>query len=207
MTKVIGFNDPGMVPRRRRYNTFAKNKRMKNLLFLAMLLLSQTILGQNVNNGTLQILGTSNMHDWKSDATEVRVKGSFQMANGALQGIQDVMVTVPVEKIKSEKGRTMDKNTYDALNQKQHPDITFKADQVTVNGKDIQARGALRIAGQTKQVTVRAQWTNQANGTVRISGKHNLKMTDFGVDPPRAMLGAMRTGDDVTIEFSLDVRA
>lgn len=164
-------------------------------------------MAQKVANGNMQILGTSNLHDWKTAATEVGIQGAFKIADGALQSVDNVMVSVPVNKIKSEKGRTMDNNTYDALKQKQHPDITFKADNIQVNGKDIQARGALRIAGQTKQVTVRATWAAQSNGAIRISGKHALKMTDFGVDPPRAMMGAMRTGDDVTIEFSLDVRA
>ena len=29
-------------------------------------------------------------------------------------------------------------------------------------------------------------------------------MTDFGIDPPTAMMGAMKVGNDITIKFKLN---
>jgi hypothetical protein len=39
------------------------------------------------------------------------------------------------------------------------------------------------------------------SGVVNVKGIVPLKMTDFGVDPPTAMLGALKTGDDIKINY------
>ena len=39
-------------------------------------------------------------------------------------------------------------------------------------------------------------------GTIDFSGSQKIKMTDYGVTPPKALFGALVTGDDITISFS-----
>ena len=46
-----------------------------------------------------------------------------------------------------------------------------------------------------------------ANGQVRLQGEHPLLMTDYGLTPPSAMFGALRTADKVTVKFDLVVAA
>ena len=45
--------------------------------------------------------------------------------------------------------------------------------------------------------------TPLADGQYQVSGAYPMKMTDFGIEPPTALLGTMTTGDDVTINFNL----
>ena len=161
-------------------------------------------IGQKVGSAgqvKLTIQGTSNVHDWESEATQVIVKGNFQMENGNLIKAEGISVKVPVLSIKSEKGKTMDNKTYDALLAETHPDILFTGSQITVNGTDIVATGTLTIAGQTKPATLKAKW-NKVSGGVQVHGSYPLKMTDFGISPPTALMGTMKTRDDVTIEYT-----
>ena len=41
------------------------------------------------------------------------------------------------------------------------------------------------------------------SGDVEISGSKKLKMTDYNIDPPTALMGTMTTGDEVEIEFRI----
>jgi polyisoprenoid-binding protein YceI len=43
------------------------------------------------------------------------------------------------------------------------------------------------------------------NGTVNATGMVPIKMTDFGIKPPTAMFGTLRTGDEVKVNFALTV--
>lgn len=156
---------------------------------------------------SLHIDGSSNVHDWTSEATEVRVDGQFQTdASGRLTAVEGLKVVIPVERIKSEKGRIMDNKTYKALDADEHPEIRFVANAVRINGATVSAEGQLTIAGQSRPVTLTGQWKQDASGSF-LTGSYAMKMSDFGIDPPTAMMGAMKTADDVTIRYHVQVKS
>jgi polyisoprenoid-binding protein YceI len=39
--------------------------------------------------------------------------------------------------------------------------------------------------------------------SMTVSGDYTLKMTDYGIQPPKAMWGTIKTGDEVTIKFEI----
>ena len=39
---------------------------------------------------------------------------------------------------------------------------------------------------------------------INIKGEKTLKMSDFDVKPPTALLGTLKTGNDITIKFNLN---
>jgi hypothetical protein len=41
------------------------------------------------------------------------------------------------------------------------------------------------------------------DGSVKAEGEVPLLMTDFGVTPPTALLGTLRTDNKITVKFSL----
>jgi hypothetical protein len=41
------------------------------------------------------------------------------------------------------------------------------------------------------------------NGQVQFVGHHTLLMTDYDLEPPVAMFGALRTADEVTVHAEL----
>ena len=43
------------------------------------------------------------------------------------------------------------------------------------------------------------------DGQFRLTGSLPLLMTDFGIDPPKAMPGTLKTGDRVVVHFDVVV--
>lgn len=156
----------------------------------------------------VSINGTSSLHDWTSTAKQVRATAQLQLQEGQLKGIPAFKVEIPVKQIKSEKGRIMDNKTYDALKAEAYPTITFQLLRVTslrtVGGEtSIEANGRLTIAGKSKVIPVSAtaKWTGA--GELQLKGSKKLLMTDYGIDPPTALLGTLKTGDEIEIKYEL----
>lgn len=150
------------------------------------------------------IKGTSTLHNWESVVEKTEATLIINNLNDI--GIETLNVKVAVFSIKSGK-KTMDKLTYKALKGKEHPMITFifkKGEIVDENSDFINIKliGDLTIAGITKKVSVNTK-INKFGNTIALKGSHKLKMTDFGIKPPRALLGTIKTGDEITIEFNL----
>jgi polyisoprenoid-binding protein YceI len=183
-------------------------------LVLSLLLISGTLLAQSnfeVKNFEMSIDGTSSLHDWTSQVTQVYAEGKLDLSNGTLGGINNLVVTVPVTSIESGKN-VMDKKTYNALESDDHPTITYELTKVlsleNTNGSyKLKTEGTLTIAGTTKTVQMTVKGTTVENGVIRFEGSKSLKMTDFNVDPPTALLGTLKTGDEVTVNFALTLNA
>jgi len=155
----------------------------------------------------IKIHGTSTLHDWTSQAEESKLNVQASAENGSLTGFQSVTLTVPVKKIKSPKGSMMDNKTYDALKADKHPNITFqltKASQLSASGT-VSAHGKLTIAGKTKDVVLSAKVKNMGNGIYEISGTQPVKMSDHDMKAPTALMGTVKTGDDVRIEYKVKI--
>ena len=185
--------------------------KITNLIPLAALLFAFSNLTAQQNfrlvKYDLTIIGTSTLHDWETKANDVKVTGSWDN-QGQLNGIQSLNVTIPVEKMKSSKGSIMDGKTYKALKSDKNPNITFqltgvKAITPTAKGYQLKTAGYLTIAGTKKLIDLTVDGEKLADGSIRFTGSKALKMTEYNVDPPVAMLGTLKTADDVTIEFSL----
>lgn len=165
-----------------------------------------------VSSYYLVVKGTSNLHDWESKANEVRANGSMTVdATGILKSIQSLYVEVPVKAIKSQKGSIMDNKTYNALKADAFPNITFKLDKITGLGKrgdiyDVNAAGALTIAGSTNKIDIYVQGKLDGNSGIIFSGAKKLKMTDYKINPPTALMGTLTTGNEVEIAFQVTLK-
>lgn len=154
----------------------------------------------------MTIAGTSTLHDWVSEATTVKATAKMTVNSATDISIDELEVRVPVEDIVSPKGRIMDNKTYKALKSDDHPEIIYRLTSMKQNGNQITASGKLTIAGHTNTVSMTV--TAKASGNaVTFSGEKDLKMTDFKMDPPTALMGTIKTGDDITVAFSVTLAA
>lgn len=178
----------------------------KTLLFALTLFVSQTYAQEySLNNATseLTVFGTSNLHDWEVKAEKQSGKLALDRS-GQLQ-IKLLQVSVETESLKSGKSG-MDKNTYKALKTNKHKSISFDMKEVKSisklndNSYRVSVTGNLTIAGVTKNTGLDFI-IEVASSQVILKGSKSFKMTDFGVDPPKALLGTVTTGDEVKIEF------
>jgi len=160
----------------------------------------------NLNNETsqLSVSGTSSLHDWHVDAE--KQKGSIVLDLANELAIKKLYVEITAESLKSGK-KGMDKNTYKALNTSQHKSITYQmleVKQITKQGETkyaVKTVGNLSVAGTTKKVTLDFELQLTAN-KVTLKGEKSFKMTEFGIEPPKALLGTITTGDEITIKFN-----
>jgi polyisoprenoid-binding protein YceI len=184
---------------------------MKSTGILALVLLPMLAFGQyKVDDGSssLVIEGTSSLHDWEIEAEEI--KGTATLDPSSLDKLSNLKFSVVVKELKSGKG-AMDKNTYEALKEDDHPEVTYtltKVNNITPAGSGkykLSTSGNLTIAGTTKPVNMEVTATTSAGGVV-FSGEYPLKMTTFNVDPPTAVFGTIKTGDEVTIKFNVNYK-
>lgn len=158
----------------------------------------------SLNKAEMTIEGTSSLHDWTSDVTKVEAKATMSFGDQGLQSIDELYVEIPVEGIQSEKGSMMDKKTYKALESDDHPNITFKLTKVNSATADgLKATGVLTIAGNARTIDMTVKSKKLTGGAIQFTGSKSFKMTDFGIDPPTALLGTLKTGDEVTIKFNV----
>jgi hypothetical protein len=163
------------------------------------------------SNYSLVIKGTSNLHDWQSTANEVRANGGMTVDASGLKSIGWFQVEVPVKTIKSTKGSIMDNKTYDALRANDHPNIYFKLDKVAgMNNRggvyDINVVGNLFIAGVNNKIEMYVQGKTGGDGSITFSGSKKLKMTDYKIKPPTALMGTMTVGDEIEIVFQVTLK-
>jgi len=162
-------------------------------------------------NYSLAIKGTSNLHDWQSTANEVRANGGMTVDASGLKSIGWFQVEVPVKSIKSTKGSIMDNKTYDALRANDYSNIYFKLEKVTgLNNRsgvyDINIEGNLFIAGVNNRIDLYVQGKTGADGSITFSGSKKLKMTDYQIKPPTALMGTMTVGNEIEIVFQVTLK-
>lgn len=147
------------------------------------------------------VKGTSTLHDWEMKGS--KISGAFVLdADGELNKLSSGNFVLESGSLTSEHN-LMNKKAYEALKQKSYPKIEARLLQVEGDQHSGKAKMALTIAGKTKQITDDFQVSRTADGKMEISGVLNLKMSDFGVEPPVALMGTIKTGDEIKVEYRL----
>lgn len=155
----------------------------------------------------LKVLGTSNLHDWEIDAKAMSGKATMAIEAGDLKSIKNLDFAVEVEQLKSGKSG-MDNNTFKALNSKTYKTINYKLVSVTkiteisAGNFTVETQGDLTISGVTKRIN--QTFTVKIIGKKAVfSGKTKIDMTVYGVKPPTALMGTIKTGKDITVDFKV----
>lgn len=154
--------------------------------------------------------GTSNKNDWTVKATSVSGFVHLRLKDGALE-LGGGSFTVVAKQLVSEHGVIMDRLMQNALKSGAHPNIVYELAGATVtagaNGKyTVATQGKVTIAGVTKDVAQTVSAERLPNGTVRFTGSQPVLMSEYGMTPPTAMFGSLRTANRVVVNFELVVK-
>jgi polyisoprenoid-binding protein YceI len=159
----------------------------------------------------LWIEGSSNLRDWSCEATaldaaiDVDSRASFE--NGVAE-LRRVQVRVPVSALKCGRDQ-MDRIMYKALRADDAPEcrhIVGSFDVVTTDGDGefaLKTLGRLRVAGHEKAVRLDVDVEQLPDGTLRAQGALPILMTDYGITPPTALFGVIRTDNRIVVKFDL----
>lgn len=165
----------------------------------------------SINKATVTIAGTSNVHDYTASTSTVRVVKAQVTAGTTGSGFWSAVVrpgtleafevAIPVKTLHSTRDG-LDSNMHKALNLKAHPEIVYRLKGLEAKSGGLRALGTLKIAGVEKDVAFDLTAT-EAEGGLVVKGAIDLLMTDFGIAPPKAMLGMLKTDPKVTVSFSV----
>lgn len=152
------------------------------------------------------VTGTSSVHDWHCAVTESTgfLKASL---NTGISAISAAEVHLPVSAIDCDS-KKMDGKVRDALNDDDKtPHIAFVLDSATIatlsDSVTVTVTGDLTIAASTQSVTFDVTGKASEGNTMTFTGSVPVLMSDHGVDPPTAMFGALKTGDEVVVHFEV----
>lgn len=150
----------------------------------------------------VRVEGTSTLHDWKMEGNTIN--GRVEVTDPATKAAA-VSVSIPVTSIRSEHER-MDRLMADALKAKSNPEIRYEMMSASLQGDEgatftMKTVGKLTIAGVTREIVMDVTGTRASDGRYVLAGQAPIRMTEFGIQPPRAMMNTIRTGDDVKVTF------
>jgi hypothetical protein len=172
-------------------------------LFVLLLLFRYPVTAQSnfelKGDTDMEVKGTSTLHDWTMKSSKGEGTALMVLENGSLKKINHILFRLPAESLKSSKSG-MDKNAYNALDSKTYPNILFEARDLDVNGYQIKAKGKLTIAGKSVETEFPVK-VKKENNTFVFEGSYSCKLSDFSIDPPTAMLGTIKTGDNIDLSF------
>ena len=143
--------------------------------------------------------GGSTLHDWHMISTTAKGEGLFIVEGGQFKTAKSLSISLQAETLKSgTKG--LDTNAYKALNTAKNKEILFVLKELTGTGASLVAKGDMTIAGVTKPVSFPVKMTANA-GKFTFEGSFATKLTTFNVTPPTALMGTVKTEDDIKLSF------
>ncbi len=157
----------------------------------------------------ISLKGTSSLHDWEMKAANGNSEATFSTdSKGVITQLSKLNFSLAAKSLKSAH-KVMDNNTYKALKADKNPTISFVMTSGTVtpeggNNYVINCKGKLSIAGTTKDTDlVAAGKYNPSDKSFTVTGIKKMKMTDYNVTPPKAMMGTIKTGNDISISYNI----
>ena len=189
-------------------------KTYKEILTLLLLTGMQVLWAQqekfrlNDRNSEITVEGTSSVHDWEMQATDMNASMQLILDENNVKDITKVTFSMHSEKLKSHNS-IMDKKSWDALKSDKHSTIKFNLNSVSnfsVNGRSIRgtASGSLFIAGKSNPVSIPFTGSIKSGNTIMVTGQEKINMKDFNISPPTAMMGTLKTGEEVTVKFNME---
>jgi hypothetical protein len=160
----------------------------------------------------LWVSGTSTVRSFECGATTfaLKVDGAPPSPVAAVlagdKGIVTVELSVPAAQLDCKNGK-MNEHMLKALKATQFADISFRLESYVLGRKNdamaVSLTGSLQLGGVTRPVAIEAAAIAAPDGALKVIGAYSLKMTEFGLQPPKLMLGALKVNELVTVNFDL----
>ncbi len=198
-----------------------QTNRRATILFLSILFFmsagvvrAQTRFEIQPKESRFWIEGTSSVSSFTCEADDVagggRLAGNIVSVSTGHSARAQAHMTIPVQQLDCGKAR-MNSDLRDALRAGDFPYIQFELQSAEVVAAPasstgwygLRALGRLEIAGEERLVTIPAEGIRLADGLYRVRGSMPLRMTDFGVDPPTALLGMVKVRDEIEVHFDV----
>jgi polyisoprenoid-binding protein YceI len=160
----------------------------------------------------LTISGTSTVRAFQCQATafDAKIESAGSSAVAAVlageKAVSSVVVTIPAQQLDCRNG-TMNEHLRKSIKAAEFPTIVFKLASYDLTkaaeGVTMTLTGSLTLGGVEKPITVPATARAGENGTLVVTGTHDIRMTEFGLKPPTLMLGTMKVDERIKVGFDV----
>jgi polyisoprenoid-binding protein YceI len=145
--------------------------------------------------------GTSTVRSFSCAATKLHADVTAEPQGDPASIVKTASLNVPVAGLDCRNG-TMNGHMQKALKVEANPLIMWRMTSYKVEGSTVVIDGFLTIAGKENPIELRGTGSAD-NGVLRVKGSKQLRMTEYGVKPPKLMLGAMKVADQVTVGYDI----
>ena len=163
----------------------------------------------------LYVKGTSNVTDFTCQCLESFPKSQFQiMATNEETKIRFSKTALQIRTKKLDCGnKPMNNDMYETLKADDYPYIEIELIEARP-GKSLdkmnswvplEATANITIAGVTRKETLTVKGMKLDTLQYRFKSSKALLMTDYGINPPRALLGLIKVNNEISIELDLFV--
>jgi polyisoprenoid-binding protein YceI len=168
-----------------------------------LLLATASGLGAQQPNLDFTVSGTSTIRGWtctaKGTLTVTPGPGGGAAVPAFANGVKSAKVVVPVKAFTCPNAE-MTEHLMQAMKPEEFPEIVYSVDKYEIAGDRAQAVGTMTIQGKSQPLTLPVVVKSSGTGA-SLEGETRLDMTTYGVQPPVVMLGMLKVGPQIRIEF------
>ncbi|MBK9168645.1 MAG: YceI family protein [Bryobacterales bacterium] len=96
----------------------------------------------------------------------------------------------------------------DMLDASRHPRIRFVSEAAeAADDGNVRVTGSLTVRGIARPASVLVRLAEKGDGFAIYEGSSTIRMTDYGLKPPKAALGMIGTKEEMTLRFRLKAAA
>ncbi|WP_343694042.1 YceI family protein [Flavobacterium sp.] len=156
------------------------------------------------SKSTFEVAGTSTVHDWTMRSTEGTGIANLTVKDSKLTAINSLTISLLAESLKSGK-TSMDEVAYEALDTQTHKSIDYTLKSAEkINDSTWILTGTYTVAGVSKEYKTQVKVTT-SNTVIILQGSNQITFGDFEMTPPKAALGVVKAGKDLTIIFNISL--
>jgi hypothetical protein len=162
-----------------------------------------------LDDSKLTINGTSNVNDFECIYDEEFEEDTLSHTiniDEAIAEVEGEQLVLVVDSFDCGK-RGINRDFRNTLKSDVYPTIELDLKKVIrVPGEPISAEVDITLAGVTKSYLVEfGEVKFYEEGFVEVLGTQPVQMSDFGIEPPRALFGLIKVNDELDINFTLRI--
>ena len=156
---------------------------------------------QQQPNIDFSVSGTSTVRGWTCTAKGLVAvtPGKGTPVPGFATGVASATVTVPLKAFTC-PNEEMSAHLLEAMKADKFPEIVYRLEKYEVTPAQTLASGSMTIVGVTQPVNFPVVLKASPQG-VQVEGNTRLEFKTFNLDPPTVMLGMLKVGPQIRIEF------
>ena len=176
------------------------------------LLISFVVVGQQKYRSEdllVQVKGTGSAGPWEIKSNRGELETTLGLTASKVTGLYSLWFTVECESLQSPETSTA-KNAHKAWKSSGNETINFvlssaKVKEVAIGVYEMTCLGFLTIAGIERETDLKVTCKANDDESFTCSGTKQLKMSDFDIKLPTAVMNNLKPADSIVIAYNLKI--